>query len=270
MSRRTSVLTHRPKTSSAVDDAPPKPFDLDMKRTASQTFTFNNSTLDATTVTLPLGPVHEDMRAEYPASLSQQSQHSQSSSLSRASQVLAGSYKQICRRLSSSSSRRPSLQSMIDGAPGYAIDKNACRIDYPRLHLQHQDSGIPTPQAEGPPAPHSKFSIKQRFGSIRHRRPAASGPSGDFARYNPVPAPIPSNYPPPGHAARQAAAAANNDRMTQQRKDQEQTQQFLAGHLTSPRDEVIKDSESGVGMTCSSPITRTDSVQEKKMGMPAP
>jgi F-box and WD-40 domain protein 1/11 len=164
----------------------------------------------------------------------------------------------------------------MDGPLIHTGEKSVCRADYPRLHLQHHDSGIPTQQMEAPPAPHSKFSIKQRFGSIRHRRPAASGPSGDFARYNPVPAPIPSNYPPilsncppPGHAARQAAAAANSDRITQQRRDQEQTQQFLAGHLVSTRDEVIKDSESGVGMTCSSPITRTDSVQEKKLGMTA-
>lgn len=112
----------------------------------------------------------------------------------------------------------------------------------------------------------------RRFSSLR-RRPAASGPAGEFAKYNPVPPPIPSNYPSqvqvqaPGTAARQAAAAANDARLKKEQEQEAQTRRFLEGCLPpSVKMDVIKDSESGVGMSCSSPITRTDSVQEKKMG----
>jgi len=116
---------------------------------------------------------------------------------------------------------------------------------------------------------HSKFSAFKRFGSIRHRRPATSGPSGEYAKYNPIPAPIPANYPAPqpGSAARAAAAAANNERLTLQRRQEEQTSAFLSGSLQVELsvDDVIKDSESGVDMSCASPLTRTDSVQQKKL-----
>jgi F-box and WD-40 domain protein 1/11 len=111
----------------------------------------------------------------------------------------------------------------------------------------------------------------QRISSIR-RRPAVSGPASEYAKYNPAPPPIPSAYPvqAPGTAARQAAAAANDARRMQDRRDQEQTEQtrrFLEGGIPLANvEEVIKDSESGVGMMCSSPINHTDGVQEKKMG----
>jgi hypothetical protein len=56
----------------------------------------------------------------------------------------------------------------------------------------------------------------------------------------------------------------------QDRRDQEQSEQtrrFLEGGIPLANvEEVIKDSESGVGMMCSSPINHTDGVQEKKMG----
>ena len=110
----------------------------------------------------------------------------------------------------------------------------------------------------------------KRFSSLR-RRPATSGPSGDFAKYNPIPPPVPSNYPSHlpvgGSAARQAAAAANDARQVQLRREQEQTRKFLESGLPpADLEEVINDSESGVGMMCSSPISRTDSTQENKMG----
>jgi F-box and WD-40 domain protein 1/11 len=48
---------------------------------------------------------------------------------------------------------------------------------------------------------------------------------------------------------------------------QDETAAFLDGTLhINPGMDVLKDSESGVGMTCSSPLERTDSVQEKKLG----
>ncbi|KAF2175666.1 WD40 repeat-like protein [Zopfia rhizophila CBS 207.26] len=261
MHRRPSILSHRPKTSSAVDDSPgPKRFDTGMKRTASQTFHTHSHDVRDTGIPLGLGSVMEGKRVvEYPPS------HSHSSSLSRASQVVVGSYKQICRRLSSSSSRRPSLSNLSDSS---SIVARKPSTDSPHHRLQHQDSGVPPPLQEETPVPglHSKFSALKRLGSIRHRRPATSGPSGDTARFNPAPAPIPTNYPtlPPGSAAR-AAAAANNERLSLQKREQEQTARFLASGMPSVHmEDVTKDSESGVGMICSSPIERTDSVQQEK------
>lgn len=70
----------------------------------------------------------------------------------------------------------------------------------------------------------------------------------------------------PGAAARQAAAAANQDRQNQLRREQEHTTSFLNGLIPSMRSGAdIKDDESGVDMTCASPIVRADSVTEKKM-----
>jgi F-box and WD-40 domain protein 1/11 len=114
------------------------------------------------------------------------------------------------------------------------------------------------PPAKIPHSAHSKLRVFRGFGSIRgHRRPATSGPSGDFARYNPSPAPIPSHYPAPapGQAARAAAAAANNERLSKLRQE-EMTSAYLDGTLQSERsaDDVLKDSESGVGMSCTSPV----------------
>ena len=268
-------IVHRPKTSSAADDsaAPVRPFEASMKRTASQTFSTNGS--DAREAPNALGAVHEGMSEQYHSHSHPHAAHhapSSSRSLSRASSMLEGSFKQIRRKLSSSSGRRPSLTAIFDTAPGpsssAAARKNSS--DMLRLPLPHHDSGLPLPQCDAPTPPlNSKISMLKRFSSLR-RRPAASGPSGDFAKYNPVPPPIPSNYPllVPGSAARQAAAAANDARLSQMRREQEQTRKFLENGLSqSSIEEIDNDNESGVGMMCSSPIVRADSVlQEKKMG----
>lgn len=165
---------------------------------------------------------------------------------------------------------------MLESAPGSSTSAAARKnsTDMLRLPLPHHDSGLPLSQLDAntaaPVAGIPKMSMLKRFSSLR-RRPAASGPSGEFAKYNPVPPPIPSGYPSlaPGSAARQAAAAANDARMSQLRKEQEQTRKFLESG-TQPSnnfEHVINDSESGVGMSCSLPIARADSVlQEKKMG----
>ncbi|KAL5374623.1 hypothetical protein DPSP01_011804 [Paraphaeosphaeria sporulosa] len=263
-----SSITHRPKTSSAADDsaAPPRPFEPSMKRTASQTFSTNGS--DAREAPNALGAVHEGMSEQY------HSHHapSGSRSLSRATSMFEGGFKQIRRKLSSSSSRRPSLTAIFDNAPGPSSSAAAARknsSDMLRLPLPHHDSGLPLSQSDqATPPVNSKISMLKRFSSLR-RRPAASGPSGEFAKYNPVPPPIPSNYPllVPGSAARQAAAAANDARLSQLRREQEQTRKFLENGMSqSSIEEIDNDNESGVGMMCSSPIVRADSVlQEKKM-----
>lgn len=266
MHRRPSIAL-RPKTSSAVDDknAPPKSFDPpSMKRTASQTFSTHGSDPRGESG-MSLASVQEGMSVEYPSA----HVHSTSLSLSRATHMLEGGFKQIRRKLSSSSTRRPSIQNLFDGpVPSSSTRKPSA--DLLRLPLPHQDSGLPSAPSDPPaPAPvNSKISMLKRFSSLR-RRPAASGPSGDFAKFNPVPPPIPSNYPSqaPGSAARRAAAAANDARQLQLRCEQEQTRRFLESGLPPVNiEEEINDSESGVGMMCSSPITRMDSSQEKKMG----
>lgn len=190
--------------------------------------------------------------------------------------MLEGGFGKIRRKLSSSSSRRPSITAVFDTnpAPSSSVHASARKnsSDMLRLPLPHHDSGLPLSQLDQnipAPALNPKMSMLKRFSSLR-RRPAASGPSGEFAKYNPVPPPIPSGYPSlvPGSAARQAAAAANDARLSQLRREQEQTRKFLESGLpqTNGIEEVINDSESGVGMICSMPITRSDSVlQEKKM-----
>ncbi|KAF2875632.1 F-box/WD repeat-containing protein-like protein lin-23 [Massariosphaeria phaeospora] len=279
MNRRPSILSHRPKTSSAVDDdAPPKTFAPSMKRTASQTF--STPSYDCRDAGAPLDSVREGISSsQYPSS-----HHSHSSSLSRSSQGLVGGVKALCRRMStsSSSSRRPSAQDIFDRSMLTNASRKAS-ADLHRQPLQHHDSGIPPLQKEMlVPGVHSKFSgftsLRRGFGSTR-RRQATSGPSGEAARassmiYNSEFPPLPpfQGAPAPGTAARQAAAAANDARQHQIRREQEQTEQFLQGllpphvHDRLDMEEVIKDSESGIGMNClSSPLSRTDSVQEKKM-----
>lgn len=244
-----------------------------MKRTASQTFSPIQSRQDARDAASTLGMLKEGKRmTDYPPS-----QHSHSSSLSRASSSVRTSCKQICRRFSSSSSVSSRPRSILDTTTFFRDPSRDPSVDLanPRMHLQHQDSGMPAAtqgQSESlvdVHGLHSKFSAFKRFGSIRHRRPATSGPSGEYAKYNPIPAPIPANYPAPqpGSAARAAAAAANNERLTLQRRQEEQTSAFLSGSLQVELsvDDVIKDSESGVDMSCASPLTRTDSVQQKKL-----
>ncbi|KAL1600719.1 hypothetical protein SLS60_007107 [Paraconiothyrium brasiliense] len=267
MHNRRPSIAHRPKTSSAADDsaAQPRAFEPSMKRTASQTFSTNGS--DAREAPNALGAVHEGMSEEY------HSHHASSGSrsLSRATSKLEGSFKQIRRKLSSSSGRRPSITAMFDiPGPSSSAPARKNSSDMLRLPLPHHDSGLPLPQLDTTTPPvNSKISMLKRFSSLR-RRPAASGPSGDFAKYNPIPPPIPSNYPSllPGSAARQAAAAANDARLSQMRREQEQTRKFLENGVSQTNiEEVDNDSESGVGMMCSSPIVRADSVlQEKKMG----
>lgn len=260
--RMSSILPHRPKTSSAVDDkttGSTTRLDASMKRTASQTFNLSSNT-DERDTGLSLKSLKKGSRVmEYSSS---SSTYSHGSSFS---QMVSGSYKQICRRLSSSSSRRPSLSE--SSAPSLKPTKS---FDVPH-QLLHQDSAFPTIQEKEAGLCGGRFSAFRRLGSIRHRRPAASGPSGETARFNPQPAPIPAGYPTlplAGSAARAAAAAANNERLNVQRREAELTARFLAsGTLpNSDMEDVIKDSESGVGMTCSPPVEQLQAIQEKRLG----
>ncbi|KAF2686099.1 F-box/WD repeat-containing protein lin-23 [Lentithecium fluviatile CBS 122367] len=260
MHRKPSIaIRPRPKTSSAADDSTAlASFEATMKRTASQTFSTHCEAREPST----LGAVEEGRSVEYRTSHT----HTHTSSLSRASHMFGS----IRRKLSASSSsgRRPSIQDFFDAPAPTPSSSRKASTDHLRLPLPHQDSGLPQ-QEPSAAAAMPKKSMLQRFSSIR-RRPAASGPSGEFAKYNPVPPPIPSNYPlvAPGTAARQAAAAANDARRIQDKRDQEteQTRRFLESGVTRINmEEVIKDSESGVGMMCSSPINQADVVQEKKM-----
>ena len=240
-----------------------------MKRTASQTFTPTHSSYDS-----HLDAVTEDSTS---SSGYAPSQHSHTGSLSRASQAVKGSCKQICRRFSTSSqtSRRPSLQAFLDSPlPAATSSRKPTATDMiqQRLQLQHQDSAVDSPTESALHNNlHSRFSIK-RLASLRQRRPATSGPSGDYPRYNPAPIPVPAGYPavapPPGQAARAAAAAANIERLTIQRREEE-TRMFLHGlsHSEDLSKDVMKDSESGVGMSCSSPVESTEDAVEKKLGM---
>jgi F-box and WD-40 domain protein 1/11 len=282
MHRRPSVLSYRPKTSSAAEDddrpnttaSPPVPREHTMKRTASQTF--NTHYLDVKDSGMALDAVTEgDLHRDCSAS-----QHAHSSSLSRAFGVVAGQFtrQKTRRRLSSFSSatvataprRRGSIQSFIESLPSSsATRKNS--TEQQRTPLPHTDSGM-MPVQYLQPGGSKPFSFK-RFSSMHRRRPTTAGPSdnvaqGSFATVYP-------HYPSqtvPGAAARQAAAAANQDRQNQLRRDQESqdhTHRFLNGLIpsTTLRDDDLKDNESGVDMTCASDIVRADSVTEKKMSM---
>ncbi|CAE7013764.1 hypothetical protein CFE70_002420 [Pyrenophora teres f. teres 0-1] len=263
--RRQSILSHRPKTSSDVDDdsAAPIPPPHTMKRTISQTFpTHYHQDIKDTNML--------DAVNEATMHVDGSSQHSQSSSFSRAIGAVTGSFtrQKTRRRMSSVSSptpaqrRRGSIHSLFESLPSSSTTKPLA-TDPQRQPLQHQDSGIPTFQQQPSTPLNSKvFSPFKRLSSMR-RRPTASGSSTDLKNVF-----TPPVYPPvlPGSAARQAAAAANQDRQNQLRREQEHTQRFLNGLITtSMRDDDIKDNESGVDMTCASPIVRADSVTEKKM-----
>ena len=274
MHRRPSIA-HRPKTSSAVDDsaAPSRAVDTSMKRTASQTFSTHGS--DTREASHALGAVHEGMSEQFHS----HQQHTSSRSMSRATSMLEGGFGKIRRKLSTSSSRRPSLTAVFDATASPSSSSSASQTarkhtEPLRVPLPHHDSGLPLCPLDAnaanvaSPVAGPKLSMLKRFSSLR-RRPAASGPSGEFAKYNPVPPPIPSGYPSlPGSAARQAAAAANDARLSQLRKEQEQTRKFLESGLPQNNlEDVGNDSESGVGMSCSLPVARADSVlQEKKLG----
>lgn len=284
-SRRSSssLLPHRPKTSSALDDRVSSTQHPDMKRTASQTFSpLHNALPDSLRDAEQLGAVQES------ASMSgyAPSTHTQASSISRVSQTF-GSFKQICRRLSTSS-RRPSISGFADLNNADNARTNISSSSRLKLRLQvtdREDSSTNTPTLNPPTLPSSnsefphhaahgsKFPhLFHRIGSLRgHRRPATSGPSGDFARYNPAPAPIPSQYPAapcPGQAARAAAAAANIERLNK-RQEEAQFHYDLLAHGRDPDslEEVLKDSESGVGMSCTTPVEEEDEDQEMKFGM---
>ncbi|KAF1999741.1 WD40 repeat-like protein [Amniculicola lignicola CBS 123094] len=267
LDRRHSILSLRPKTSSAVDESSTqRRSEPDMKRTASQTFHTHANHDGREGAALGLRSVKEhsgtlDFASSTPSA---PSTAAHTSSFSRASQVVVVSCKSLCRRLSSSGSRRPSLSTATFEAPS-----RKASVTPPPSRLEHKDSGVPpTLHDVSPPLTlglHSKFSLR-RFGSLR-RRPATSGPSGDFARYNPIPPGIPISYPSSGGHAARASVAAYNQRLSMARQEQE-TASFLEGDLlASPIDEDMRDNESGVGMMCSSPIERTDSVQGKRMGM---
>ncbi|KAI4630639.1 uncharacterized protein J4E79_006517 [Alternaria viburni] len=268
MHRRQSILSHRPKTSSDVDDdtytsAAPPPHT--MKRTISQTFPthYQHDVKD----TNMLDAVNEaTMHADG------LSQHSQASSFSRAFGAVAGSFtrQKTRRRMSSVSSatpaqrRRGSIHSLFESLPSSSTSQKST-MDQQRMPLQHQDSGIPTFQLQPQSTSSKAFAPFKRLSSMR-RRPTASGPSTDITKTLFTPAVSYPSQSVPGAAARQAAAAANQDRQNQLRREQEHTHRFLNGLITtSMRDDDIKDNESGVDMTCASPIVRADSVTEKKM-----
>lgn len=268
MHRRQSILSHRPKTSSDVDDdtytsaAPPQ---HTMKRTISQTFPthYQHDVKD----TNMLDAVNEaTMHADG------LSQHSQASSFSRAFGAVAGSFtrQKTRRRMSSVSSatpaqrRRGSIHSLFESLPSSSASQKST-MDQQRMPLQHQDSGIPTFQLQPQSTSSKAFAPFKRLSSMR-RRPTAPGPSTDITKALFTPAVSYPSQSVPGAAARQAAAAANQDRQNQLRREQEHTHRFLNGLITtSMRDDDIKDNESGVDMTCASPIVRADSVTEKKM-----
>lgn len=201
------------------------------------------------------------------------SQHSHTSSLSRAFGAVAGSFtrQKTRRRLSSFSSatsaprRRGSIQGFLDALPSSSAASSTSKTitEQPRMALQHQDSGIPFSQQQqmGLSSGSKRFSFKP-FGSIRRRQ----GPSNEgYQTFYPPPGAYPSQTVP-GAAARQAAAAANQDRQNQLRREQEHTTRFLNGLIpASMRDDDLKDNESGVDMTCASPIVSEDSDADKKM-----
>lgn len=274
MHRRPSILSYRPKTSSAVDDessssstCPAHTQQHTMKRTASQTFT-NTHYYDVKDSGMALDAVSEGaMQGECSAS-----QHSHSHSLSRAFGAVTHQFtrQKTRRRLSSFSSastapprRRGSIQSFIESLPSSSATRKPSSEQIRPTPLPHQDSGMqPFPIVNSATRP--TFSFK-RFGSIR-RRPTTSGQASNlFADAPNFFAPVQQTpSPTPGAAARQAAAAANQLRREQ---EHDHTHRFLNGLLPSQtlRDDDIKDNESGVDMTCASEIVRADSVTEKKM-----
>lgn len=235
-----------------------------MKRTASQTFSTSTCYNDDR-YGMQLDAVTE---GDHP-------QHGESA-LSRALGNFAGTFtrQKSRRRLSSFSSasaassrhRRGSIQSFLESLPSTSTSRKPS-TEQQRLPLPHTDSGIPSlPVLTPSPSSANKgFSLK-RFSSMR-RRPATSLPSGEASK-------IPQHHTSlltaqlmGGASARQAAAAANESR-----REQENTHRFLNGLDRSDKpqfcDVDFNDNESGVDMTCSSPIVRTDSASDKKMTDP--
>ncbi|KAL5116427.1 hypothetical protein ACEQ8H_005663 [Pleosporales sp. CAS-2024a] len=291
MHRRPSMLSYRPKTSSAADDDTTTTSaaahahahahaarEHTMKRTASQTFatTHYHDVKDSGMALDAVTEAHMDM--DYAAS-----HHAHSSSLSRAFGAVAGQFtrQKTRRRLSSFSSstsaprRRGSLQSFVDALPSSSASRCNHAADdhhhHMRTPLPHHDSAMQPVHLHSHAT--KPFSFK-RFSSIR-RRPTITMAHDDTPAalaYN-----LGSHLPPPsvvpGAAARQAAAAANLDRQNQIRREEESQEQqhthrFLHGLIPEPTlrlDDEFKDNESGVDMTCASEVIRSDSVAEKKM-----
>jgi F-box and WD-40 domain protein 1/11 len=256
MLQRKSNLSHRPKTSSAVDDGlGPQRFDTSMKRRASQLF----------------HPHVHDVRDTGPPALKsvQEGTKVLRCSPHNVGECLEGAVagmKQFCRRYSTSS-KRPSN---LDLGP-MKMRKSSHESNSTDVILPEQSQ----PQSQT----QTKSSMMRRFSSIRHRRPATSGPSGNTARFNTVPPQIPANCASPlstpadsyrGSAAR-AAAAAQNERLSltkQAKREAEMTARFLSDGANSVCPDIVtKDSESGIGMTYSSPVEGTNNVLEKKLGM---
>lgn len=289
MHRRPSILSYRPKTSSAVDDDSSSNHtaahsEHTMKRTASQTFATTHYH-DVKDSGMALDAVSEGAMDIDCGSCIGSSQHSHSNSLSRAFGAMTGQFtrQKSRRRLSSFSSassvaprRRGSIASFVESLPSSHAARCAHAPEQQSLRtpLPHQDSGMQPfhvqPQATKP------FSFK-RFSSMR-RRPTTSVPPEEMTGMaGPFTSVTYTVAPPvvPGAAARQAAAAANQDRQNQIRREQEQEQEqhttrFLNGLIpesTLGLDDDFKDNESGVDMTCASDIVRADSVTEKKMSM---
>ncbi|OAL52813.1 F-box/WD repeat-containing protein-like protein lin-23 [Pyrenochaeta sp. DS3sAY3a] len=274
MHRRPSILSYRPKTSSAIDDDPHAvvpPFDHTMKRTASQTFTTQYADFRDPAMALDavneasLGP--DRTRPHHPRTIS------------RAFGAVTSSFRQqktSRRRLSSFSSttppapaRRGSIHSLFESLPSVGATRKPS-VEQQRVPLQHQDSVMPPGNSQSQGAPltgGSRSTLLKRFSSIRRPRPSSSAaPFAEVVNAEPFATPTTQPcLPLPGTAARQAAAAANQDRHNQLRREQEHTHRFLNGLIIPARNGDIKDNESGVDMTCSSPIVRADSVTEKKM-----
>ncbi|KAJ4309441.1 hypothetical protein N0V94_008927 [Neodidymelliopsis sp. IMI 364377] len=260
-------LASRPKTSSAaIDDTPASPSDHTMKRTASQTFSTTQYYGDQ--YAMALDAVNE---------ASADHQHGESA-LSRALGNLTGTFtrKASRRRLSSFSSasaastrshRRGSIQSFIDNLPTPAAARKPS-TEHQRLPLPHTDSGIPSLPvlSPSPTTANKSFSLK-RFSSMR-RRPTTSLPLGESSKAPHTQASLLTAQLVGGASARQAAAAANESRLSQLRREQEHTHRFLNGLVQEVKDDDFNDNESGVDMTCSSPMVRTDSASDKKMTDP--
>ncbi|KAL1642314.1 hypothetical protein SLS61_009754 [Didymella pomorum] len=236
-----------------------------MKRTASQTFT--NAYCDADRYGLALDAVNE----------ADSSSHAGESALSRALGNLTGSFtrQKSRRRLSSFSSasaassrhRRPSIQSFIDSLPSSQAARKSSN-EQQRLPLPHTDSGIPSlPVTTPSPTSANKAGFIRRLSSMR-RKPAVPQPSGEPSRTPQHHTSLLTAQVMGGASARQSAAAANESRLNQLR-EQEHTYRFIHGLNPSNKCNIdFDDNESGVDMTCSSPIVRTDSAREKKMTDP--
>jgi len=256
-------LASRPKTSSAATDDTTAPFDHTMKRTASQTFT--NAYYDADRYGLALDAVNE----------ADSSSHAGESALSRALGNLTGSFtrQKSRRRLSSFSSasaassrhRRPSIQSFIDSLPSSQAARKSSN-EQQRLPLPHTDSGIPSlPVTTPSPTSANKAGFIRRLSSMR-RKPAVPQPSGEPSRTPQHHTSLLTVQLMGGASARQSAAAANESRLNQLREQEQHTYRFIHGLNPSNKGDIdFNDNESGVDMTCSSPIVRTDSACEKKM-----